>query len=99
LDEIISKALEKDRELRCQTAAELRADLKRLTRTLDSSRDSVATEPAQPVSSGGIPVVSAAGSHPVAPQKSPRALLALLALLVAAGIGLYAGKLVFTPPP
>jgi eukaryotic-like serine/threonine-protein kinase len=99
LDEIISKALEKDRELRCQTAAELRADLKRLTRTLDSSRDSVATEPAQPVSSGGIPVVRASGSHPVAAQKSPRALIALLALLVAAGIGLYAGKLVFTPPP
>ncbi len=44
LEEIISKALEKDRDMRCQTAAELRADLKRLKRSIDSSRTSVVTE-------------------------------------------------------
>ncbi|MGO9273100.1 MAG: protein kinase domain-containing protein [Terriglobia bacterium] len=38
LDRIVTKALEKDRELRCQTAAELRADLKRLKRDTDSGR-------------------------------------------------------------
>jgi len=38
LDTIISKALEKDRELRYQTAAELRSDIKRLKRDLDSAR-------------------------------------------------------------
>jgi len=36
LEEIIHKTLEKDRELRCQTAAELRADLLRLKRNLES---------------------------------------------------------------
>ncbi|MGA8104779.1 MAG: protein kinase [Candidatus Acidiferrales bacterium] len=38
LGEIIEKALEKDPGLRCQTAAELRADLKRLGRDIESSR-------------------------------------------------------------
>ena len=38
LEEIISKSLEKDREFRYQTAAELRGDLKRLKRSLDTSR-------------------------------------------------------------
>jgi len=37
-DNILSKALEKDADLRCQTAAELRADLKRLKRDIDSGR-------------------------------------------------------------
>jgi serine/threonine protein kinase len=37
LDHILGKALEKDRELRYQTASDFRADLKRLKRELDSS--------------------------------------------------------------
>ena len=37
-ENILSKALEKDPDLRCQTAAELRADLKRLRRDIESSR-------------------------------------------------------------
>jgi serine/threonine protein kinase/Tfp pilus assembly protein PilF len=42
LENIFAKALEKDRDLRYQTANELRADLKRLKRDLDSSRRSAA---------------------------------------------------------
>jgi eukaryotic-like serine/threonine-protein kinase len=38
LDELISKSLEKERDMRYQTAAELRGDLKRIKRGLDSSR-------------------------------------------------------------
>jgi eukaryotic-like serine/threonine-protein kinase len=37
LDHIVAKALEKDRELRYQTASDFRADLRRLLRTMDSS--------------------------------------------------------------
>jgi len=38
IENVFSKALEKDSDLRYQTAAELRADLKRMKRDLDSSR-------------------------------------------------------------
>src|SRR6201997_3796302 len=42
LNRIVGRALEKDRELRYQTASEIRAELKRLKRDLDSSRSTAA---------------------------------------------------------
>ncbi|HUD68594.1 MAG TPA: protein kinase [Candidatus Sulfotelmatobacter sp.] len=97
LEETISKALEKDREMRCQTAAEMRADLRRLKRSLDSSRTSAVQESAQPVSSSTVQTTSVT---PAAPRKTSRGpVLIALGLLVAAAAGLFGGKLLFTPAP
>jgi tetratricopeptide (TPR) repeat protein len=57
LEEIISKALEKDRDLRYQHAADLRSDLKRLKRDTDTGRTSASTqelEEAPTKSSGAV---------------------------------------------
>jgi eukaryotic-like serine/threonine-protein kinase len=88
LDELIEKSLEKERDMRYQTAAELRGDLKRIKRGLESSRIRAA-------SASGIAAVSAAGVAEAKRSKSvargrvwtAAAAAALLALIAGVAIG------------
>jgi len=90
LERIIDKALENDRELRCQTAAELRADLKRLRRDTDSGRSSVGAGLVPALSPSGA--VPAETGHPqgVPARRWPLVLGAVvLALVAGAGVAWF----------
>jgi serine/threonine protein kinase/tetratricopeptide (TPR) repeat protein len=104
LDRIMNKALEKDRNLRYQSAADLRTDLVRLKRDLDSGRSS----PAAPLTSGVTSGVAVSGDGTSASSSSivtaidPRrsrsrlylltALVAIVVVAVAAGFYFLHGK-------
>jgi len=83
-DHIVAKALEKDRTLRYQTAAELRADLKRLQRETGPTRLTTAA--------ATMPV-----PRPARSWKRPAAFVGALAVLLTAAI--VAGTMWFRQPP
>ena len=93
LERITNKALEKDRKLRYQAAADLAVDLKRLRREIDSVRTGTIAIPTIPTTAASAPPAEAAATKP------PTRWLAVgAAVLLAAAILAYAFRPALPPP-
>src|ERR1700736_1064699 len=63
LEDVINRALEKDRELRYQHAVDIKSELRRLKRDLESGRSSVVSSSSEPIySASPAPAESVSGS-------------------------------------
>jgi len=89
LEEILTRALEKDRNLRYQSAADLRAELQRLKRDTDSGRSAAINAAAAPASAPlpGVvapPWAAVPAPLPTAAKRRSKLLVPIAAALVAA---------------